>query len=78
MRRTRCVSVLESLISQKKLAYVIFLFEGVVCLETKNMVVVLLMCLDGRRDLSPPCAKRKNSFNVEISQVDLSGPEQRV
>ena len=51
-----------------------FLFEGIVCLETKNMVLVPLMRLDGRRDLSPSCAKRKNSFAVEISQVALSGP----
>ena len=63
---------MESLISQTKLAYVFF-FEGIVRLETKNMVLVLLMRLDGRRDLPPPCAKRKKSFAVEISQVALSG-----
>ena len=42
------------------------------------MVLVPLMCLDGRRDLTPPCAKWKKSFAVEIYKVDLSGPEQRV
>ena len=36
------------------------------------------MRLDGRRDLPPPCAKQKNSFAVEISQVALSGPDRRV
>ena len=41
------------------------------------MVLVLLMRLDGRCDLPPPCAKRKNSFAVDISQVALSGPDQR-
>ena len=56
-----------------KLAYVIFLFEGIVFLDTNKMVLVLLMRLDGRRDFPPPCAKRKNSFAVEISQVALSG-----
>ena len=64
--------------SQTKLAYVFFLFESIVCLETKKMVLVPLMCLDGRRDLTPPCAKQKNSFAVEISQVALSRTEQRV
>ena len=64
--------------SQKKLAYVFFLFEGIVCLETKKMVLVPLMRLDGRRDLPPPCAKRKNSFAVEISQVALSVLDRRV
>ena len=37
-----------------------FLFEGIVCLDTKKTVSVLLMRLDGGRDLPPPCAKRKN------------------
>ena len=48
------------------------------CLETKKMVLVPLMRLDGRRDLPPPCAKRKKSFAVEIYQVALLGPERRV
>ena len=48
------------------------------CLETKKIVLVLLMRLDGRRDLPPPFAKRENSFAVEISQVALSRTEQRV
>ena len=48
------------------------------CLETKNMVLVPLMRLDGSRDLPPPCAKRKNSFSVKISQVTLSGTDRRV
>ena len=48
------------------------------CLETKNMVLISLMHLDGRRDLPPPCAKREKSFAVNISQVALSGPDQRV
>ena len=64
--------------SHTKLAYVIFVFGGIVCLETKNMVLVPLIHLDGRRDLPPPYAKRKNSFAVEISQVALSGTERRV
>ena len=50
--------------SQKNLANVMFLFEGIVCLETKNMVSVPLMRLDGRRDLPPPCAKREIFFAV--------------
>ena len=61
-----------------KLAYVIFLFEGIVFLDTNKMVLVLLMRLDGRRDFPPPCAKRKNSFDVEISKVALSGPDRIV
>ena len=48
------------------------------CLEKKKMVLVPLMRLDVRRDLPPPCAKRKNSFAVNISQVALSGPDRRV
>ena len=47
-------------------------------LETKNMVLVPLICLDGRRGLPPPCAKQKNSFAIDISQVAFSGPDQRV
>ena len=42
------------------------------------MVLVLSMCLEGRRVLSPPYAKRENSFAVEISQVSFSGLDQRV
>ena len=42
------------------------------------MVLVPLMFLDRRRDLPPPCAKRKKSFAVEIYQVALSGTEWRV
>ena len=64
--------------SQTKLAYIIFLFEGIVCLETNNMVLVPLMRLGGRSGLPPSCAKRKNSFAVDISQVALSGPERGV
>ena len=64
--------------SHTKLAYVIFLLEGIVCLETKKMVLVLLMRLDRRRDLPTPCAKQKNSFAIEISQIALLGPERRV
>ena len=45
--------------SQKKLACVIFLFVGMVFLETKKIVLVPLMRLDGRHDLPPPCAKQK-------------------
>ena len=54
-----------------------FLFEGMVCMETKNIVLFPLMCLDGRCDLPPPCAKWKNSFAVDISQVALSGADWR-
>ena len=64
--------------SQTKLAYVIFLFEGIVFLETKKIVLFPLMSLGGRRDFPPPCAKQKNSFAVEISQVALSGLERIV
>ena len=64
--------------SQTKLAYVIFLLEGIVCLDTNNIVLVPLIRLNGRRDLPPLCAERKNSFAVEISQVALSGTERRV
>ena len=42
------------------------------------MVLVPLMRLDGRHDLPPPYAKRKNSFAVKIPQVALSGPDRRV
>ena len=42
------------------------------------MVLVLSMCLEGRRVLSPPYAKRENSFDVEISQVAFLGTDQRV
>ena len=42
------------------------------------MVLVPLMILDGRRDLPPPCAKQKSLFAVDIFQVALSGPDQRV
>ena len=48
------------------------------CLETKKMVLVPLIRLDGRHDSPPPCAKRKNSFAVEISQVALSVLDRRV
>ena len=48
------------------------------CLETKKIVLVHSMCLEGRWDLPPPCAKRKNYFAVEIYQVDFSGPYRRV
>ena len=41
------------------------------------MVLVLLMRLDGRRDLPPPSAKRENSFAVKISQVALLVPDRR-
>ena len=55
-----------------------FLSLGLVCLDTKKMVLVPSMCLEGRRDLPPPCAKRKNSFAVEISQVVFWGLDRRV
>ena len=55
-----------------------FLFVEMVYLETKKMVLVPLMRLYGRRDLSPPCAKQKKSFAVDISQVALSGQDRRV
>ena len=42
------------------------------------MVLVPLMRLDGRHDLPPPYAKRKNSFAVKIPQVALPGPDRRV
>ena len=42
------------------------------------MVLVPSMRLDRRRGLPPPCAKRKNSFAEDISQVAFSGPDRRV
>ena len=42
------------------------------------MVLLLLMRLDGRRDLPPPFAKQKKPFAVKISQVALSGTDWRV
>ena len=56
----------------------IFLFEVIVCLETKNMLLVPLMHLDGRCDVPPPCDKREKLLAVEISQVALLGPDRRV
>ena len=55
-----------------------FLSLWMVFLETKKIVLVLSMCLERRRNLPPPCAMRKNSFAVEISQVVFSGPDWRV
>ena len=49
-----------------------------VCLETNNMVLAPSMCLEGRQDLTPPCAKRKKSFAMDIPQVALLGPDWRV
>ena len=48
------------------------------CLEKKKLVLVPLLSLYGKRDLPPPCAKQENSFAVDIYQVALSGPDQRV
>ena len=48
------------------------------CLETKKMVLVPLIRLDGRRALPPPFAKRKFIFAVKVSQVSLLGPDRRV
>ena len=42
------------------------------------MVLVPSMRLEGRLDLPPPCAKQKNSFAVDIFQVAILGPDQRV
>ena len=50
-----------------------FLFEGIVYLEIKKMVLVPLLRLDGSRDLTPLCAKQKKSFAVEIYQVACRG-----
>ena len=47
-------------------------------LETKEIVLVFLTRLEGRRDLSPPCDRPKKSLVVEIYQVTFSGPERRV
>ena len=52
-----------------------FFVFGKVCLETKKMVLAPSMCLEGRQDLTPPCAKRKKAFAVEIYQVALLGPD---
>ena len=78
IRRTRCVSVLDSLMSQRKKWYRLFLPLGKACFETKNMVSVPSTCLEERRDLPPPCDRRKNSLAVEISQGSFSGPDRRV
>ena len=48
------------------------------CLETKKIVLVTSTRLEGRGDLPPPCARRKNPLAVEISQVALLGQERRV
>ena len=48
------------------------------CLETKKILLVPSTSLEGRQDLHPPCARRKNLLAVEISQVTFSGPERRV
>ena len=42
------------------------------------MVSVPSMCLEGRRYLPLPCAKRENSFAVEISIVALLRMDRRV
>ena len=39
-----------------------FLSLGMVCFETKKIVLVPSMCLGGRRDLPPTCAKREKSL----------------
>ena len=52
-----------------KVGICIFFFEGIVCLETKKMVLVPLMRLDGRRDLPPPCAKRKNRLLLRFPKL---------
>ena len=57
----------------EKLAYVFFLFEGILCLETKNMVLVPLIGLDERRDLLPPCANRKNSLLLRFPKLLCRG-----
>ena len=49
-----------------------------VCLDTKKMVLVPPMSLEGIWDPPPPCAKRKNSFAVEIYQIAFSGTDRRV
>ena len=41
------------------------------------MVLVLSICVEGRRDLPPPCVKRKNSLAVEIYQVAFLGSDWR-
>ena len=53
----------------------LFCLWGWCVLEAKNMVLVPSMYLEGRRYLPPPCAKRKHSFALEISQVAFSGPD---
>ena len=69
---------LEELYVTDKVGVGYFLSLGMVCLETKKMVLVPSMCLEGRRDLPPPCDKQKNSFAVEISRVALLGLDRRV
>ena len=49
-----------------------------VCLETKNMILVPSICLEGRPDLFPPCAKRKFLFAVDIYKVYFLGPDKIV
>ena len=51
---------------------------GMACLETNNMVLVTSTSLEGRRDLPPPCARRKKLLTVETSQVAFSGTDRRV
>ena len=56
----------------------IVLLLGMFCLETKKSVLVPLTHYERRQDLPLSCARRKNTFAVEISQVAFSGPERRV
>ena len=42
------------------------------------MVLVTSTRLEGRQDLPPPCARRKNSLAVVISQVAFSGLDHRL
>ena len=58
---------------QTNLSMGMFLLLGMSCLDKKNMVLVSSTHLEGRRDLPPSCARRKNSLVVEIYQVVFSG-----
>ena len=55
-----------------------FLVFGGGVLRYKEDGIVTFNMFGGGQDLPPPCVRRKKSFVVEIYQVALLGPDQRV
>ena len=78
VRRTRCLSVLYSLMSQTNLEKVVFFTFGDGLFGDKTIVLVPSNVLEGRWYLPPPCDRQKKFLAVEISKVTFSGPERRV